>query len=278
MERYALFKRFDTVSDHSDHYFSAYTWTHRPKDWEEKLRKEWKDIEEQLPENMLVRAYERRIDLLRAVIIGPKGTPYHDGLFFFDVRVPSTYPTNPPVHYYSNGLSIHGNVHTSGSVRLYQPIRDDGPQRNEKIWVPGTSTMLHFLGFLKNLFCEEPLLNGLVYNNPDWFDGVPSLFYNELAFIKSVKTMVTIMNKPPINFEDFVVGHFRNVADDTMKACQAYMDGVQVGCLVDGVPKEGNKGIISKTFKNDLASSLKPLVDAFERIGAKVVADLNPPS
>ncbi|KAJ0439034.1 putative ubiquitin-conjugating enzyme/RWD [Helianthus annuus] len=134
--------------------------------------------------------------------------------------------------------------------------------------------MLHFLGFLKNLFCAEPLLNGYVYNNPDWFDGVPSLFYNELAFIKSVKTMVTIMNKPPTNFKDFVVGHFRNF----MKACQAYMEGVQVGYLVDGVPKEGNKGITSKTFKNDLASSLKPLVDAFERIGAKVVADLNPPS
>ncbi|KAJ0836977.1 hypothetical protein HanRHA438_Chr16g0773041 [Helianthus annuus] len=33
LERYASFKRFDTVSDHSDHYFSAYTWTHVSVCW-----------------------------------------------------------------------------------------------------------------------------------------------------------------------------------------------------------------------------------------------------
>jgi hypothetical protein len=38
------------------------------------------------------------MDLLRAAIIGPKGTPYHDGLFFFDVHIPSAYPSGPPVY------------------------------------------------------------------------------------------------------------------------------------------------------------------------------------
>jgi ubiquitin-protein ligase len=37
------------------------------------------------------------MDLLRAVIVGPAGTPYHDGLFFFDVYFPSQYPSKPPV-------------------------------------------------------------------------------------------------------------------------------------------------------------------------------------
>lgn len=37
------------------------------------------------------------MDLLRAVIIGPTGTPYHDGLFTFDVYFPSNYPAVPPV-------------------------------------------------------------------------------------------------------------------------------------------------------------------------------------
>jgi ubiquitin-conjugating enzyme E2 O len=44
-----------------------------------------------------VRAYEDRMDLLRAVIMGPAGTPYHDGLFFFDIYFPSQYPSVPPV-------------------------------------------------------------------------------------------------------------------------------------------------------------------------------------
>lgn len=45
----------------------------------------------------MVRACEDRIDLLRAAIVGPAGTPYHNGLFFFDIQFPSDYPHSPPV-------------------------------------------------------------------------------------------------------------------------------------------------------------------------------------
>ena len=38
----------------------------------------------------------RRTDLLRAAMLGPAGTPYHDGLFLFDIRLPHDYPTSPP--------------------------------------------------------------------------------------------------------------------------------------------------------------------------------------
>lgn len=48
-------------------------------------------------DTIFVRVYESRMDLLRAVIVGPAGTPYHDGLFVFDVLFPPTYPDVPPV-------------------------------------------------------------------------------------------------------------------------------------------------------------------------------------
>ncbi|EMS63676.1 40S ribosomal protein S2-4 [Triticum urartu] len=47
---------------------------------------------------------EDRMDLLRAAIIGPKGTPYHDGLFFFDAHFTSNYPSEPP----EVGMDIRG--------------------------------------------------------------------------------------------------------------------------------------------------------------------------
>jgi ubiquitin-conjugating enzyme E2 O len=50
-----------------------------------------------LTETIFVRVYETRMDILRAVIIGAEGTPYHDGLFFFDISFPSGYPNVPPV-------------------------------------------------------------------------------------------------------------------------------------------------------------------------------------
>lgn len=48
-------------------------------------------------DTIFVRVYESRMDLLRAVIKGAEGTPYHDGIFFFDICFPSDYPNVPPV-------------------------------------------------------------------------------------------------------------------------------------------------------------------------------------
>jgi hypothetical protein len=48
-------------------------------------------------DSIYVRVYEERMDLLRAVILGAPGTPYHDGLFVFDLYLPPEYPHTPPV-------------------------------------------------------------------------------------------------------------------------------------------------------------------------------------
>lgn len=39
------------------------------------------------------------MDLMRAVIIGAYGTPYQDGIYFFDFHLPPDYPNVPPVRY-----------------------------------------------------------------------------------------------------------------------------------------------------------------------------------
>lgn len=57
-------------------------------------------------DSIYVRVYEKRMDLLRAVIVGPQGTPYHDGLFVFDAFFPDAYPDKPPVRICSIVLII----------------------------------------------------------------------------------------------------------------------------------------------------------------------------
>lgn len=47
------------------------------------------------------------MDLLRAAIIGPSGTPYHDGLFFFDILLPPQYPHEPPVSFCTSLLFLY---------------------------------------------------------------------------------------------------------------------------------------------------------------------------
>ncbi|GKC55950.1 hypothetical protein Tco_1083548 [Tanacetum coccineum] len=89
--------------------------------------------------------------------------------------------------------------------------------------------------------------------------------------------MVYIMNKSPKNFENLVVGHFRNRVRDILMACKAYTEGVQVGCL--GVQEEDESGENETStieFRNDVASCIKLLLAAFMIIGAKEAEEFLP--
>ncbi|KAL5081653.1 hypothetical protein RYX36_010074 [Vicia faba] len=109
------FKQFDTVIDSSDHHFINHNSSTKqnPKSWAKKIQEEWKILEKDLPDTIFVRVYESRMDLMRAVIIGAEGTPYHNGLFFFDIFFSSDYPNVPPNfedlvagHFYSRARDI----------------------------------------------------------------------------------------------------------------------------------------------------------------------------
>ena len=45
---------------------------------------------------IFVRADEERLDVMKALIAGAEGTPYANGLFEYDVYLPSDYPAAPP--------------------------------------------------------------------------------------------------------------------------------------------------------------------------------------
>jgi hypothetical protein len=81
------------------------------------VTKEWASLRKNLPDTIWCRCYEDRTDCLRVVMVGAEGTPYHDGLYFFDVRLPAEYPHVPPeVYYHSGGLRINPNLYENGKV------------------------------------------------------------------------------------------------------------------------------------------------------------------
>lgn len=151
------FKRFDIVSDDSDHHFlkppdsdknsAAYftSFLKHSSQAYKKIMEQWRTLEQDLPESIYVRAYEKRIDLLRAVIVGSAGTPYHDGLFFFDITFPPTYPEKPPnVHYHSFGYRVNPNLYTNGLVCL--SLLNTWSGRKTERWNPSGSTLLQVSG------------------------------------------------------------------------------------------------------------------------------------
>lgn len=52
-------------------------------------------------------------------------------------------------------------------------------------------------------------------------------------------------------------------------ACQAYLDGAQVGSLAQGGVQDVNNESCSLNFKTNLAGYITTLVNAFSKIGAK---------
>ncbi|KAI7747213.1 hypothetical protein M8C21_007938, partial [Ambrosia artemisiifolia] len=254
-KRYESFKKFDTVVDHSDHHYAQ------------------QNLDLQQANTIYVRAYESRMDLLRAVIIGAEGTPYHDGLFFFDACFPSDYPKSPPlVHYRSGGLHINPNLYDNGYVCL--SLLNTWRGQKKEMWVPSKSTMLQVLVSIQGLILNmKPYFNEPGYESDIGSDYAEksSLQYNENTFILSLKTMVYTMNNPPKNFEDLVIGHFQHRVRDILMACKAYTEGVQVGCVVKGGVQDVDEGndSCSAQFKHDVDSYIKTLVAAFEKIGAK---------
>ncbi|PWA57290.1 ubiquitin-conjugating enzyme/RWD-like protein [Artemisia annua] len=255
LKLYQNFNKFDTVVDHTDHFFSAESSSMKkqPEEWVDKIREEWRILAEYLPETIFVRIYEDRMDLLRAVIVGPRETPYHNGLFFFDVCFPSDYPDSPPlVHYRSGGLGINPNLYKCGKVSLSLPKTSCG---QETMWVLGSSTMLQLLISIQDrILNANPLFNDMTYSvlSGSVYGKESSVLYNQNTFIKTLKTMVYTMKSLPRNFEVFVVGHFRNLFGDILAACDK--EAKETGSL---------------TFKNDLNACIKQLAAAFSIIGPK---------
>ncbi|KAI3842815.1 hypothetical protein MKX03_024759 [Papaver bracteatum] len=269
------FKQFDIISTNDvnsirDHHYISPSQSLSPSSTKQ-IMKEWRILERNLPDSIFVRVYEGRVDLLRAVIIGPEGTPYHDGLFFFDIQVPSNYPASPPkVYYRSFGHSLNPNLYANGYVCLSLLNTWNG-DKNQK-WNPSQSTILQVLVSIQGL-----VLNAKPYFNEPGFGSFAnssvfikrSLRYNEDVFIMSCKSMASILNSPPRSFEEFVSQHFLDHAGGILVACNAYINGqAEIGVPIIITAATKTKSLTSSTFK-EAASILYPrLVDSFIKNGS----------
>ncbi|KAJ0250439.1 ubiquitin-conjugating enzyme E2 26 [Hirschfeldia incana] len=298
------FKRFDTVEDFSDHHYvsKGKASKQHSRTWVKKIQSDWKILENDLPETISVRACETRMDLMRAVIVGAEGTPYHDGLFFFDIHFTDTYPSVPPmVHYHSGGLRINPNLYNCGKVCLSLLGTWNGNARER--WLPHESTMLQLLVSIQALILnQKPYFNEPAYGMTK---GTPSgeahsKVYSENVFILSLRTMVYSMRKPPkvkvssllnINFispfgmfcetvdvimnlqhfEEFVRSHYFERAHDIVKGSNAYIEGAPVGSIVKGGVQdiEESRGSGSTKFRTEVASFMKTVVEEFVKLGVK---------
>ncbi|KAL9238412.1 hypothetical protein vseg_012837 [Gypsophila vaccaria] len=267
------FKRFDTAKDPVDHIFlGANIQSNHERKWLKKVQRDWSILQNNLPEGIYVRVYEDRMDLLRAVIVGAYGTPYQDGLFFFDFYMPPEYPDVPPsAHYHSGGWRINPNLYEEGKVCL--SLLNTWTGRGNEVWDPQSSSILQVLVSLQGL-----VLNSKPYFNEAGYDrqiGTAegeknSLSYNENTFLLNCKTIMYLMRKPPKDFEDLVKEHFKQRGYYILKACDAYMKGYLIGTLAKDavVTNESEVNATSAGFKLMLTKIVPKLIASLNSVGA----------
>uniref|UniRef100_A0A1J3DFX6 E2 ubiquitin-conjugating enzyme n=1 Tax=Noccaea caerulescens TaxID=107243 RepID=A0A1J3DFX6_NOCCA len=268
------FKRFDISQDPLDHHFIDMDGQEtKERKWFKKVDQDWKILQNNLPDGIFVRVYEDRMDLLRAVIAGAFGTPYQDGLFFFDFHLPPDYPSVPPsAYYHSGGWRLNPNLYEEGKVCL--SLLNTWTGRGNEVWDPKSSSILQVLVSLQGL-----VLNSKPYFNEAGYDkqvGTAegeknSLGYNESTFLLNCKTMMYLMRRPPKDFEELIKEHFRKRGYYILKACDAYMKGYLIGSLSEDasvIDERSSANLNSVGFKLMLAKIAPKLFSALSEVGA----------
>ncbi|KAI0650839.1 ubiquitin conjugating enzyme family protein [Trametes meyenii] len=158
--------------------------------------------------SIFLRVDETRVDVIKALITGPEGTPYYNGCFLFDVFLGPNYNQSPPSVKYmtTNGgkFRFNPNLYADGKVCLSLLGTWSGPG-----WIPGKSTLLQVLISIQSMIlCDEPYLN-----EPGWANsgGTPkSVAYSANVRRMVVRTaMLGNLKAPPEPWADVIRTHFR---------------------------------------------------------------------
>ncbi|RPD67361.1 ubiquitin conjugating enzyme family protein [Lentinus tigrinus ALCF2SS1-7] len=158
--------------------------------------------------SVFLRVDETRVDVIKALITGPEGTPYYNGCFLFDVFLGPNYNQSPPSVKYmtTNGgkFRFNPNLYADGKVCLSLLGTWSGPG-----WIAGKSTLLQVLISIQSMIlCEEPYLN-----EPGWANsgGTPkSVAYSANVRRMVVRTaMLGNLKAPPEPWADVIRTHFR---------------------------------------------------------------------
>ncbi|PPQ63873.1 hypothetical protein CVT24_009499 [Panaeolus cyanescens] len=172
--------------------------------------------------SIFLRVDETRVDVIKALITGPEGTPYHNGCFLFDIFLGPSYNQSPPSVKYitTNGgkYRFNPNLYADGKVCLSLLGTWSGPG-----WVSGKSTLLQVLISIQSMIlCDEPYLNEPAWANSS---GTPqSHAYSANVRRMVVKTaMLGNLRTPPEPFEDVIRTHFRLKATSISKQLDEWL-------------------------------------------------------
>ncbi|XP_041374880.1 uncharacterized protein LOC121387745 [Gigantopelta aegis] len=198
------------------------------------LMKEMKQLQQNLPVHpdaaIFIRQDEDRMDIMRAVVTGPVGTPYSLGCFVFDVYFPTSYPNIPPLIKLittGNGtVRFNPNLYSDGKVCLSLLGTWHGGNASEK-WNPGKSTLYQVLLSIQSII----LVPDPVFNEPG-YEGrqetpegkQQSDQYNwKIRLLTMRHAILGVLCNPPTGMADIVRRHFSLQKEAILKQCYQWL-------------------------------------------------------
>ncbi|KAM9315077.1 ubiquitin-conjugating enzyme E2O isoform 2-T2 [Pholidichthys leucotaenia] len=174
------------------------------------VRKEMALLATSLPDGIMVKTFEDRMDLFSALIKGPTRTPYEDGLFLFDIQLPHIYPAVPPLFRYLSQCSgrLNPNLYDNGKVcvSLLGTWIGKGTER----WTSKSSLLQVLISIQGLILVNEPYYNEAGFDSDRGLqEGYEnSRCYNEMALIKMVQSMTQLLQNPVEVFKQEIQEHF----------------------------------------------------------------------
>ncbi|XP_029367677.1 ubiquitin-conjugating enzyme E2O [Echeneis naucrates] len=174
------------------------------------VRKEMALLATSLPDGIMVKTFEDRMDLFSALIKGPTRTPYEDGLFLFDIQLPNIYPAVPPLFRYLSQCSgrLNPNLYDNGKVcvSLLGTWIGKGTER----WTSKSSLLQVLISIQGLILVNEPYYNEAGFDSDRGLqEGYEnSRCYNEMALIKMVQSMTQLLQNPVEVFKQEIQEHF----------------------------------------------------------------------
>nr|KAG5697864.1 hypothetical protein BaRGS_017121 [Batillaria attramentaria] len=134
-----------------------------PRSFNAAVKKELKLLKSSLPEGIIVKGYEDRMDLFSVLIEGPASTPYEDGVFIFDVMLPHDYPANPPHFKYLSFCHdrLNPNLYADGKVCV--SLLGTWAGKGMEVWTDKSNLLQVLVSIQGLILVDEPYYNEAGY-------------------------------------------------------------------------------------------------------------------
>eukprot|EP01012_Entosiphon_sulcatum_P063841 TRINITY_DN9197_c0_g1_i1.p1 TRINITY_DN9197_c0_g1~~TRINITY_DN9197_c0_g1_i1.p1 ORF type:complete len:1301 (+),score=235.11 TRINITY_DN9197_c0_g1_i1:399-3905(+) len=228
-----------TYAGHHYHQNIAASQSDLPKPKRRKLMQETRMLNEGgvlplRPEaSIFLRSDESRMDVLRAVVTGPEGTPYAFGCFVMDIFCPNEYPSIPPmVNLITTGsgtVRFNPNLYESGKICLSLLGTWHGDDPYSK-WDADRSSLYQVLASIQGMILvPEPYFNEPAYEAQQGTqEGTRySQEYNERIQIATLRhAIVGVLQQPPTGLAEVIRRHFKLSRSRIARQCEAWLRAV----------------------------------------------------